>query len=187
VADLGKTAIAMPVYFSLAWTMLITYQTFTKTAVVSVVQSLNPFLPVIGSWMSAHMDLVEFIHVMAWIFVLTSMIPGVLIGRKRGVLVQFFCTLVLSLIALSFADFLSLIAGRQAVEQMLSYAFLLNNPLVAWLYLSLPYLLMLAVDLYGRRKSKKVEREEFLVSDGEAEKTEEAVQVNQACLKPFAT
>jgi len=101
---MGKTAIAAPIYFSLAWTMLITYQTFTKTAVFSLVENLGPFLPMLGEWMLSHVDLVEFIHVLAWVFVLTSMIPGVLLGKKRGVLVQFFCTLMLSLIALSFAE-----------------------------------------------------------------------------------
>jgi len=83
------------------------------------------------------------------------MIPGVLIGKKRGVLVQFFCTLVLSLMALSFADFLGLIFGSQTVEQVLSYAVMLTNPWIAGFYLSLSYILMLTVDLYNKKKTNK--------------------------------
>jgi len=187
---MGKTAIAAPIYFSLAWTMLITYQTFTKTAVFSLVENLGPFLPMLGEWMLSHVDLVEFIHVLAWVFVLTSMIPGVLLGKKRGVLVQFFCTLMLSLIALSFADFLGLFFGVEAVEQVLSYAVVLTNPVVAVLYLSLPYLLMIGVDLYGRKKDKEGKEEDNAGLMEEAEEvveSETSTQKPKAYLRPFAT
>ncbi|MBS7615484.1 hypothetical protein KEJ18_07145 [Candidatus Bathyarchaeota archaeon] len=186
VANLGKAAVVTPVYFSLAWTMLITYQTFTKTAVNSVVQGLNPVLPVLGEWLLLRVQLVEFIHALAWIFVLTSMIPSVLIGKKRGVLVHFFCTLMLSLMALSFADLLGLMFGAQAIQQINSYAVILNNPWIAGFYLSLPYILMLAVDFYGRKRDKQ-SREEFTVSVRETEEAEEPAPAPQARLRPFAT
>ncbi|MGQ9566242.1 MAG: hypothetical protein ACUVT5_06845 [Candidatus Bathyarchaeales archaeon] len=184
MANLGKTTLVTPVYFSLAWTMLITYQTFTRTAVNSVVQSLDITFPMFGEWLLSRVELVEFVHVLAWVFVLTSLIPGVLIGKKRGVLIQFFCTLVLSLMALSFADFLGLMFGSQAVEHMLSYATLLNNPWIAGVYLSLPYILMLTVDLYNKKKQTK---EEIIVSMESAEKTELQEQDSQTTACPLAT
>jgi hypothetical protein len=137
-----------------------------------------------GEWLLSHMQLVEFVHVLAWVFVLTSMIPGVLIGKKRGVLVQFFCTLVLSLMALSFADFLGLIFVSQTVEQVLSYAVMLTNPWIAGFYLSLPYILMLTVDLYNKKKQTK---EETAVSIRDAEETEIPEQDPQTTAYPFTT
>lgn len=150
--NVRKAALATPLYLSSAWTLLVSYQLFTQNAVNSIIQNISLFWPSFGSWLSPRLDVIVFVHAFAWIFVLASMVPSVILGKGRSVLMQFIVCLTLTFTAVWFADIFSLIVGRGFSEQIYELAFWFENPLLSILYLSAPYLLMLYVDIRERRK-----------------------------------
>jgi len=97
---LGKATILTPMYLSVAWTLMTSYQFFTATTVESVTAFINVYLPIVGAWMAARLDMIVFIHSFAWIFLLSSVIPALLLGKERGVLVQFGVCLTLAFLTL---------------------------------------------------------------------------------------
>jgi hypothetical protein len=153
VATLGKAAFVTPLYLSVAWTLMISYQLFTETAVTTLVTQINTFIPSIGLWLTSRVDLVVVFYSFAWVFVLSSVIPSLLLGKERGVLVQFFVCLTLTFLAFVLLDILELYAGT-SLAQLLSFAFVFSNPILATLYLALPYIVMIGLDVRSRRKNK---------------------------------
>jgi hypothetical protein len=153
VATLGKAVFITPLYISLAWTLLISYQLFTETAVTTIVTQINSFIPAIGFWLTARVDMVVFVYAFAWIFVLSSVIPALLLGKERGVLVQFIVCMTLTFLAFALLDVLENYAGT-SLAQMLSFAFIFSNPIIAGLYLALPYIVMIGLDVRSRRRNK---------------------------------
>jgi signal transduction histidine kinase len=153
VATLGKAVFITPLYISLAWTLLISYQLFTETAVTTIVTQINSFIPAIGFWLTARVDMVVFVYAFAWIFVLSSVIPALLLGKERGVLVQFIVCMTLTFLAFALLDVLENYAGT-SLAQMLSFAFIFSNPILAGLYLALPYIVMIGLDVRSRRRNK---------------------------------
>jgi len=188
---LGKAVIITPLYISVAWILMTSYQLFTETTVESVRIYINMYLPTVGAWMASRSDMIVFIHSFAWIFLLSSVIPSLLLGKKRGVLVQFGVCLTLAFLA-NEVQYAVTDLGNGALDQILGLAPLFQNPLLAATYLSLPYLLMLGFDIRGKRKKEKwvkVEKVEsetddfpedtFIVEDDseEEEKTQEEENV----------
>jgi len=180
---LGKAAIITPLYISVAWTLMTSYQLFTQTTVTTVTIYINMYLPTIGTWLASKLDMIIFIHSFAWIFLLSSVIPALILGKERGVLAQFGLCLTLAFLAFVVQDALAGLNGT--LDQILGLAPLFQNPLVAAAYLSLPYLLMLGFDIRGKRKKEKWSKVEsetdefpedaFIVEDDfkEEEKTQE--------------
>jgi len=155
--SLGKAAVVTPLYISVAWTLMVSYQLFTQTAVTTVTQYIDTFWPVVGTWLVSRMDMLVFIHAFAWVFLLSSAIPSVILGKGRGVLVQFFVCLTLTFSAFIVQDIITTYQNR-SIGQIFSLEALFHNPFLAIGYLSLPYLLMLAFDINSRRKQKKKEK-----------------------------
>ena len=91
-------------YLSVAWTLMTSYQFFTATTVESVTAFINVYLPTAGAWMAARLDMIVFIHSFAWIFLLSSVIPALLLGKERGVLVQFGVCLTLAFLTFIVKD-----------------------------------------------------------------------------------
>ena len=190
---MGKATIITPLYISVAWTLMTSYQLFTETTVKSVTIYINMYLPTIGAWMASRLDMIVFIHSFAWIFLLSSVIPSLILGKERGVLVQFGLCLTLAFLAFVVQDALRGLNGT--LDQILGLAPLFQNPLLAAIYLSLPYFLMLGFDIRGKRKNEKwlkVESESesetddfpedaFIMEDDfkEEEKTQEEENVYQ--------
>lgn len=164
MTTLGKAAWATPMYISVAWTLMISYQLFTQTAVTTIVTVVNTLLPSVGFWLSSRIDIVIFVYSFAWVFVLSSAIPGLILGKKRGVLVQFFVCLTLTFLALITLDILE-IYGAASLNQLLGLSFIFNNLVIAALYLALPYILMIALDIRSRNKNKKKEDLETLTEN----------------------
>lgn len=162
--------IVTPLYISTAWTLLISYQLFTETAVNSVVQGIGMSWPSIGGWLNLRTDVIVFVHAFAWIFVLASMAPSVILGKGRSVLMQFVVCLTLTFAAVWFPDVFSLAAGREFVDQVLRLAVWLENPWLAGLYLSIPYLMMLSVDLSDKR-GRRLKKEPKVVLTEEQQPT----------------
>lgn len=161
VTTLGKAAWATTMYISVAWTLMISYQLFTQTAVTTVVTAVNTLVPSVGFWLFSRMDLVVFVYSFAWVFILSSAIPGVILGKERSVLVQFFVCLTLTFIALITVDVLERY-GAASLNQLLGLSFMFNNIVIASLYLVLPYIFMIALDIRSRNRNKKKEDLEML-------------------------
>ena len=140
---------------------MISYQLFTQTAVTTIVTVVNTLLPSVGFWLSSRIDIVIFVYSFAWVFVLSSAIPGVILGKERGVLVQFFVCLTLTFLALITVDILESY-GAASLNQLLGLSFMFNNLVIATLYLALPYILMIALDIRSRNRNKKKESLEML-------------------------
>jgi hypothetical protein len=153
--QLGKATILTPLYISVAWTLMTSYQLFTETTVTTVTKYINIYLPTIGAWLISKLDMIVFIHSFAWIFLLSSVIPALLLGKERGVLIQFGVCLTLAFFAFVIQDAVATGLGNGALDQILGLAPLFNNPVLAATYLLLPYLLMLAFDIQGKRKKEK--------------------------------
>ena len=127
---------------------------FTETAVKSLINFVNILWPFVGEWLIYRVGMRVFVSAFAWVFVLSSALPSVILGRERGVLAQF--SVCLTLTFLAFIAFDSLKAyGGHIISYMLSFATQLENPFTALVYLSMPYIIMLAIDLQTRRKNKK--------------------------------
>ena len=181
---MGKAIIITPLYISVAWALMTSYQLFTATTVKSVTMYINMYLPTISVWMDSRLDMIIFIHSFAWIFLLASAIPSLLLGKNRGVLAQFGVCLTLAFLANEF-QYAVTDLGNGALDQILGLEPMFQNPALAAAYLSLPYLLLIGFDIRGKRKKEKwlkVESEindfpedAFIVEDDfkEEEKTQE--------------
>lgn len=156
-----NAALTTPLYISSIWVLLITYQMFTSVAVISVVQSIGPFFPSIQGFLMPRMDRIEFLYSFAWIWVMTSLIPSLILKRKSA-LIQFVVVLVLTFLAVEFQSILFFAFGGEFVEQIFGVAVWLGNPWLATLYLLSPFLVILSVDLYARRKKKLEEKSQLL-------------------------
>jgi hypothetical protein len=191
---LGKATIITPLYISVAWTLMTSYQLFTETTVKSVTIYINMYLPTVGAWMASRLDMIVFIHSFAWIFLLSSVIPALLLGKERGVLVQFGVCLTLAFLAFVIQDAVTTGLGNGALDQILGLKPLFQNPVLAAIYLSLPYLLMMGFDIRSKRKKEKWVKIEKIESETddfpedtfimendfeEEEKTQEEEQVYQ--------
>ena len=131
------------------------YQLFTQTTVDTITASIGTFIPLVSQWMVTRIDLIVFIHSFAWIFLLSSVIPSVLLGKQRGVLVQFGLCLTLAVLA-NVIQGAIIDIGQGPLDQILGLAFLFQNPLIATGYMSVPYLLMLWFDIRGRHKKDEL-------------------------------
>ena len=160
-----RAALTTPLYISSIWILLITYQMFTHVAVVSVVQFINPILPSAQEFLMPRIDRIEFLYSFAWIWVMTSLIPS-LILRRKSALLQFMIVLMLTFLALEFESILSFTVGEEVVQQIFGATSLLRNPVLAVLYLLSPFLIIFSVDFYDRRRKeveKKLEQPNHLV------------------------
>jgi len=131
---------------------MISYQLFTQTAVTTLVSTMNAFLPQIGGWLLSRLDMIIFIYAFAWVYLLSSVLPAVFLGKKCSVFVQFLVCLSLTFIAFIIQDGLIVLFEANTVDQILNLGIYFNNPLIAAGYLAIPYILMIGLDLQARKK-----------------------------------
>jgi hypothetical protein len=158
VACLVKAILATPVYLSVAWVLMVSYQIFTQTAVTTVVSSLGPSFPVLGIWLNSRIEMVIFIYAFAWVFVLSSIIPSLILGKERSVFVQFLVCLILTLTGFVLLDVLKGYGFDLSDSNVLfsnPFTQLFSNVFFAVFYLALPYIFMLAIDRHSRKKRKQ--------------------------------
>ena len=152
---MGK-AVFTSLYISVAWTLMISYQLFTQTAVVTVITSIHEFWPsTTSAWLASRIEMMIFIHAFAWVFVLSSVIPSILLKKRNSVLIQFFACLTLTLASIWVKDNLQFYTDSQLVEQIFSLSGLFSNPLFAASFLAAPYILMLSLDIHSRVKEHR--------------------------------
>ncbi len=144
-----------PLYISVAWSLIISYQLLTQTAVYAAINFVSSILPSVGGALFARIDIIVFIHAFAWIFVLSSVIPSAILGKGRSVLLQFLICLTLTLVAFCIEAVLTDFMGSTPNNQLRVLSTWFQNPLVAGLYLSVPYLLMLYIDMHSRRACRE--------------------------------
>ncbi len=138
---------------------MISYQLFTQTAVYSVVYFFSSLWTPLADLLTPNLHIVIFIHTFAWIFVLSSVIPSVIVGRERSVFLQFVLCLTIALVAVSIEEILTLAIGVNPISQMQNLFTWFQNPLVAGIYLSAPYLFMFYLDFRSRKKRQTSEEE----------------------------
>ena len=134
---------------------MVSYQLFTQAAVTTTLSYVNMFWPSLGTWLVSRMDMIVFVYAFAWVFVLSSAIPSVILGKERSVLVQFFVCLTLTFVAFLIQD--ALANSGRPIGQIFSLVELFHNPLIAIGYLSVPYFLMLVLDIRSRLRQKRIE------------------------------
>jgi len=152
--DLHRATFLTPIYLSVSWILMTSYQLFTKTAVATIVSNINAFWPAVGLWLSSKQDMIVFIYAFAWVFILSSVIPSVILGKERNVLVQFIVCLILTFSAFLLVDALTHFGGGPLIT-IFSLSFLFTNPFFAVIYLSFPYIFMITMDFYCREKQKR--------------------------------
>lgn len=143
---------------------MITYQIFTQTAVSTLVTNVNTIVPSVGLWLTSRMDLVVFVYGFAWVFILSSAIPGIILGKERSVLTQFFLCLTLTSLAVVMVDILETYAAL-SMSQLLGFSYFFNNLVIASLYLVIPYVLMIALDIRSRNLNKQKQNLELLTEN----------------------
>jgi len=149
-----KTALLTPLYLSVSWVLTVSYQLFTDTAVKTVAIHVNLLSPAAGAWLNSNIGTIVFVYAFTWIFVLSSVIPSVILGKERSVLIQYFVCLIIAFLAISVKELLLAYGGIQ-FQELLSGATFLNNPILAGIYLMIPYLVMIGVDIRSRRKKNQ--------------------------------
>jgi hypothetical protein len=147
-----KAGLLAPLYLSVSWVLTVSYQLFTDTAVKAVGYSIGSIWSNAGLWINNNSQTLVFIYAFTWIFVLSSVIPSVILGKERGVLTQYAVVLILSLIAFFMADILKVFGIE--IGQLFNAAIFLQNPYFALVYLTIPYIVMLGLDARSRRMSK---------------------------------
>jgi hypothetical protein len=115
--------------------------------------------PTAATWVAANIEMIVFVYAFTWIFVLSSVIPSVLLGKERSVLVQYFVCLVLAFLAFSIQGLLVTYGGLK-VQQLFAASAVLSNPIFAVFYLAVPYIIMIALDVHARKQRKKKDETE---------------------------
>ena len=146
-----KGTFITPVYLSSVWALMISYQLFTQTAVTTVIESIQGAWPPLGTWLFSRVDMIVFIFAFAWVFILSSVLPTVILGKNRSVLIQFLVVLTLTFVSFIIQDGLVTVFEGATIAQILNLAQLFTNPVIALGFLSLPYVFMVLLDLRSRR------------------------------------
>ena len=150
--NVKRSAYLTPAYISVIWTLMISYQLFTQTAVSTLVSTIDFFIPQIGGWLLSRLDMIIFIYAFAWVYLLSSVLPSVILGKKCSVFVQFLVCLSLTFTAFVIQDGLVVLFEANTIDQILNLGIYFNNPMIAAGYLAIPYLLMICLDLQARKK-----------------------------------
>jgi hypothetical protein len=109
----------------------------------------NPF----GALLSTRVDTAVFVCSFAWNFVLSAAISKLVFGRERRLSIQFFVSLGLTLLSSGLIEAFKVYGldfSNPATMSLFSQIF--GNPVFAFLYLALPFLFMIAIDLHLPKK-----------------------------------
>jgi hypothetical protein len=157
-----KAGLTVPLYLSFSWVLTVSYQLFTNAAVKTISDSVATVLPNTSLWLNTNIDTVVFIYAFTWIFVLSSVIPSAILGKQRSIITQYIVVLILTLIAFFIADILEAFTGVQ-IQQLFTAATFLMNPLLAGIYLAVPYLIMIGIDIRARKRAEMKKRQEIVI------------------------
>jgi len=138
-----------------AWLLMLSYQIFTQTALKTVAGSA-PFL---YSALNSNVSVAAFVCSFAWMFVLSSVISGLIFGRQKRIFMQFLIGLILTVTASALFEAIKMAGYDLSNPNTLlasPYAQVFTNGYFSFFYLSLPFFFMIVVDLRAMtRKLKK--------------------------------
>ena len=141
-----------------AWVLMLSYQVFTKTALTTVALSLNGAVPYLASSLNSNIGIAVFICSFAWMFVLSTVISNLIFGKQRRIFIQFLIGLVLTLTASGLFDAAKWFGWDLSNPKTLlanRYAQVFNSAVFSALFLSLPFVFMIGLDLRAMMKSRK--------------------------------
>lgn len=87
------------IFLIVAWLLMLTCPIFTKTALTTVASALHASTPFFASSLSSNITVAFFVCSFAWMFVLSSVISGLIFGKQKRIFIQFLIGLVLTLTA----------------------------------------------------------------------------------------
>jgi hypothetical protein len=153
---LARKIIVTALYLTIAWTLMVSYQIFTPTALASVAVGLSGSVPMVASWLSSSADLAVFICGFAWMFVLSAMVSTLMFGKERRLSIQFLVSLVLTLAGSTLLGVLGGVELNLSDPSKLSgpFTWIFGNSFFAGFYLALPFIFMLALDVRALQKRK---------------------------------
>ena len=134
---------------------MISYQFFTETAVNTILREIVLYWPLIGRWLNNRADILVFIYGFSWVFVLSSVIPSLILGKERGMFAQFVVVLAVTLSAL-FMQGILVQYTELGMERIFGLARFLENPLDAVSFLFFPYIMIILIDVFGRMKKRSL-------------------------------
>lgn len=144
----------IPLYILIGWLGLTSYQTFVNQAVTTITQTLSIISPPIANWINNNLEIIKFINAFAWVFILTSLLPSIL--SKNSVFIQFITCLTLAVTAAEAPNLIAIVTPNTIAQLMTVTAKPLQNFILAAFYLSLPYAVLLWLDLRSKQKILEV-------------------------------
>jgi len=139
-----------------AWVFMVSYQIFTKTALITVASSLGGSVPFVAAWINSETDLAVFIFGFAWMFLLSAFMSTLMFGKERRLFIQFLVSLALTLTGSALLALVKAAGVDLSNPGMFASAFavLFGNAFFAVFYLALPFIFMMAIDLRALQKRK---------------------------------
>jgi hypothetical protein len=119
---------------------------------------LQNLAPLLSSSLNSNIAVAAFVCSFAWMFVLSSVISGLIFGKQKRIFIQFLIGLLLTVTASAiFEGFKRLGFDLSNPATLLSnpYAQIFNNALFSFFFLSLPFIFMIVVDLRVMAKQYK--------------------------------
>jgi hypothetical protein len=156
-----RASVTALLYLSISWVLTISYQLLTATAVTTIAVGIASIWPAASVWLSTNIETIAFVYAFTWIFVLSSVIPSIIVGKERGFISQYVVVLILSLLAFFMPDILLGVAGVNFNEMVVNLA-IFQNPIVAVVYLSVPYLFMIGIDWRSKAIARRAKQEKFV-------------------------
>ena len=147
-----------PLYLGCSWVLTVSYQIFTNTAVKTISSVLNGVWPSAATWLYANIQTVSFVYAFSWIFLLSSVLPALLLGKERSILIQYLVCMVLTLLALTAQNFLSI---HDRLQSILGVSVFLERPYLAIVYLLIPFIFMLTMDARSKWKRSKSQKDQI--------------------------
>jgi hypothetical protein len=141
-----KSYLLTAALLTVAWFLMLSYQIFTQTALKTVADSV-PFL---SSTLNSNISSAAFVFSFAWMFVLSSVISGLIFGQQKRIFIQFLIGLILTVTASALFEAIKIVGFDLANPNILlanPYAQVFRNGLFSFVYLSLPFIFMIVVDL----------------------------------------
>lgn len=138
------------VFLGVAWLLMLTYQIFTKTALTTMAFTLQGSTPFLSSSLNSNIAVAAFVCSFAWMFVLSSVISGLIFGKQKRIFIQFLIGLALTVTASAIFDgFKTIGLDLSNPNTLLSnpYARVFSNAIFSFLFLCLPFIFMIIVDL----------------------------------------
>ena len=149
-----RSSFLAPLYVSSSWMLIITHQVFTETAISTIIEKFQTPLSAFGAFPWLSIDVLVFIYSFAWIFVLSSVIPSIILGKERGVLFQFLVVLAITFVSSYVPNIIGRIKIIQ-VNELFELSKIFQDHVFATIYLLLPFILMVIIDLHGRITSTR--------------------------------